>query len=508
MQLQSALQLELRRTTLSFALLLKGMLIIQAFTALAMYLFVVWHRLSYPFELEWIEGGILEQVTRIVHGQPVYVPPSLEFVPFLYPPLYFYVSAGVAYILGPGFLPLRLVSFIASLVCLATIFDIVRRETRNTFAALLAAGLFVGTFRLTGAWMDIARVDSLFLALFLVFVRVMRFSSSISSGIAAGIIAALAILTKQTALVVCVPIIAASFLTNWRRSIALVCSTAIVFGGITWLLNATSDGWYTFYIFDLLKQQTEWIPGAATQFWLYDLLCQLPVAISISVIFLIDQWQTRDYKRLLFWGAVLGGGLAGAFLTRIKIGGYDNVLLPGYAVIAIVFGMGIAYLLQAATTYMQGHIRVAMLYVAFSMQFIMVMYNPFAQIPSAEDLATGQQLVQMLAQDNTSVYMPYDGYLTTLAGRPTYAHHAATWDVMRGEEMTRGKAILTQSLTQAVHEQKFDTIILDITWNFLPDLDQYYVQTGEILQDNSAFYPVTGTRTRPSLVYTRRSKIR
>ena len=37
------------------------------------YLAVAWARLSYPFELEWLEGGSLTQVDRILSGQPVYV---------------------------------------------------------------------------------------------------------------------------------------------------------------------------------------------------------------------------------------------------------------------------------------------------------------------------------------------------------------------------------------------------------------------------------------------------
>ena len=129
----------------------------------AVYLILVFFRIQYPFELEWMEGGSVHQVIRILSGQKLYVSPSLEFVPFVYTPLYFYISASISRIIGAGFVPLRLVSFISSLGCFFIIFLFVKRETKSNFFGILAASLFSATFRRSGAFFDIARVDSLFL---------------------------------------------------------------------------------------------------------------------------------------------------------------------------------------------------------------------------------------------------------------------------------------------------------------------------------------------------------
>ena len=45
-------------------------------------------RIGYPYELEWMEGGSLQNVQRVVGGESIYVEPSIDFVPFLYTPLY------------------------------------------------------------------------------------------------------------------------------------------------------------------------------------------------------------------------------------------------------------------------------------------------------------------------------------------------------------------------------------------------------------------------------------
>ena len=43
-------------------------------------------RLPHLFEIEWMEGSMVDHVRRVIDGQPLYVAPSLDFVPFIYPP--------------------------------------------------------------------------------------------------------------------------------------------------------------------------------------------------------------------------------------------------------------------------------------------------------------------------------------------------------------------------------------------------------------------------------------
>src|SRR5262245_36932728 len=96
---------------------------------LLMFLIVAVARLSYPFELEWLEGLVLEHVRRILTGHSIYAAPTLEFVPLNYTPFYYYVSAAAALVVGPSFVPLRLVSLCAALAVLALAALLVRRET-------------------------------------------------------------------------------------------------------------------------------------------------------------------------------------------------------------------------------------------------------------------------------------------------------------------------------------------------------------------------------------------
>jgi hypothetical protein len=138
-------------------------LVAAACAFIGVYLYVAAARIAYPYEIEWMEGGSLEHVERILTGRPIYVKPSLDFIPYIYTPAYYYVAAAVSQITGIGFTPLRLVSFLASLVCFTLVFEFVRREGGSASCGVISAGLFAATFRLGGAWFDVARVDSLFM---------------------------------------------------------------------------------------------------------------------------------------------------------------------------------------------------------------------------------------------------------------------------------------------------------------------------------------------------------
>ena len=65
-------------------------------------------------------------------GQPLYGAPSLTFTPDIYTPLYFVVAAVVSFVAGTGFVALRLVSIVASLVLLAALAKLAHRETNDS----------------------------------------------------------------------------------------------------------------------------------------------------------------------------------------------------------------------------------------------------------------------------------------------------------------------------------------------------------------------------------------
>lgn len=485
---------------------LQRMLMMLVFASAIFYLFIyIWivvNRIRYPFELEWIEGSMVDQVQKLINGEMIYQAPSINFVPFNYPPLYFYISAGVSVLLGEGFFPLRMVSFAASLVSILSIFLIVKDETKNWWAATISTGLFIATYRITGAWLDIARVDSLYLALWLLFIYIIRGKKTIPFAVLTGVLAALAILTKQTAIITTFPVIVILAGWRWKYAISMLALIGIILGGTTFGLNQFTDGWYSYYVFTLLQNQV-WILQAFISFWNEDLLIHLPIATLFAIIYFVNIYH-KDRKGFFQWLAIFLGALIGSFVTRVRMGGYDNVLLPLFAVITILFGMGLNDLLvkKGLPLPKNGYWSANIVLVACLIQFAVLLYNPLAQIPSARDREAGYELINLISNVEGEVFLPDHGYISKMAGKMTYAHNSEIWEVLRGNQSNVGKDFLSKDLDDAIRLQKFDLIIFDTERNFCcENIKDYYILEGEVFQEEDVFYPVTGWRIRPTYIY-------
>ncbi len=223
--------------------------------AILAYLFVALRRLDYPFALEWLEGNSLAEVHRVLAGQNLYPAPTAGYVPDGYPPLYFAVSAAAARVVGPSYLTLRLVSLISSLACFAVLGRLVQRETASMAAGTAAAGLLAATYSVTDTWFDVARVDSLFLALSIGALYSARHMRGTGGAVTAGVLLAAAALTKQTGLAECAAVIAV-LLIGSRRRLGWVAALAevVVLGVSTLVLALTSGGWYLFYVYRLMSE--------------------------------------------------------------------------------------------------------------------------------------------------------------------------------------------------------------------------------------------------------------
>ena len=74
------------------------------------YLFITSQRIVYPFELEWMEGALVDHTARILAGLDLYTEPSIDHVSYLYTPLYYYLAALASSITEIGYLPLRMIA--------------------------------------------------------------------------------------------------------------------------------------------------------------------------------------------------------------------------------------------------------------------------------------------------------------------------------------------------------------------------------------------------------------
>ncbi len=72
-------------------------------------------RLTYPYDLDFVENGLLLEAWQHALGRPVYVAPNADFMPNVYMPLYPWLGGGLLTLTGVAYWPLRLLSSAAAL---------------------------------------------------------------------------------------------------------------------------------------------------------------------------------------------------------------------------------------------------------------------------------------------------------------------------------------------------------------------------------------------------------
>lgn len=478
------------------------------------YLWVVAHRLGYPFELEWLEGGAVELAHRVATAQALYGPPSLHFTPWPYPPLYFWISGALARVIGVGFLPLRIVSTAASLVALGLLYRLVVAETGDRPAGVLAAGVYAATYRLAGAWADIGRVDSLFLAFALAGLFAARQAQSRRAGAVAGLLLFLSFFTKQDGLLIALPVIA--WLLIVRRPAGV--SALAVLGGLvalsTLVLDAVSHGWYRYYVFGELPSQGI-VPSQWQGFWRHDLLHPLGLVVGLIVIGLAvlalgrrfeGGWPEVGWRSSGFWVAAGLGLVGAAWAGRLHAGGYDDVLMPGYAAVALSAGLVVAWLRSHPAV--MGRLGLsAGVVVIMGAQFHRTAYPIGPQIPSAADRRAGDAFLALVRHLPGRVVVLDHPFYATLAGKGTNADEEAANDIERSGP-SAARRILVADMGTALLRPDVGAVILDNTGderNLRAELRADYRLLPTRPVPGNAFFPVTDLQLRPSLVFIRRT---
>ena len=100
------------------------------------------------------------------------------------------------------------------------------------------------------------------------------------------------------------------------------------------------------------------------------------------------------------------------------------------------------------------------------------------------------------------MYLPEYGYIAAQAGKNTYAHQSAIWDILRGNRNDGEKAVLIDNMHDAISNQIFDLIMLDPTWNYCcSNIDEYYAKKGKMFSDANMVFPVTGWQRKSNNLY-------
>lgn len=433
-------------------------------------------RLRYPYELEWIGGAMRDHCAQVLAGKPLYVPPGPGWFPYEYPPLYFWVSAGLVRITNIGiFEAMRLVSIFSTLGCWMLIWrwvrhSIVRPGSEASVKAgkiwgQIAAGVFLATYRFTGAWYDVERLDMLFLFLSLLgiyfLVRATEPGPDSASPPAflpacfSALAFSLAFLTKQQAVLF---IVGAGAALLWRREwklfVPFVLTTVVLCGGAVQWLNAATQGWFGYYCFHVPLSNGIHL-NLAAQYFIGDLPLYAPL-IALLVISLLARRssasETSPSGRGIAANAVLiamtGMGLLGSLLSRAHWGGDQNVLMAGFIVLAA------AGCIAAGRWAVANPTRTPLpLYALLLAQFVTLIYRPDLQWPHAANREAGENYtrsIRRLEQEGEVLCLDHGGQTT-----PAHFQMMGMLDVLNTEKR------LPPAFVEALRNHRYAAIVSD-----------------------------------------------
>lgn len=476
------------------------LLILGGVTFLLVYLIVALKRLLYPFELEWMEGGMVDHVRRVLAGQPVYAKPSLEFVSFLYPPLYYVAAAGFALVTGPGFLPLRALSLLSSLGVFALLFYLVRRETGAALFAVIAAGLFAATYQRAGQWFDLARLDSFYLLLLLGGVVVLRVTSSARGAGLAGLLFAAAFFTKQSALVILLPLAVFMLIADRRRAPWLLGVAGALMAAGTLILARVTHGWYVYYCYRLPSRHPM-VPGGFAKFWTADLVPWLVPACLAGAAYVTLRATSRERGERFFYPLLAVGMIGSSWAVRAMVGAETNDSIPAFAALSILAPLGLHEMRRRAGAKRPRPYRVAavLAQALLLVQLFALAYDPRRCLPTAADRAAGEQLVARIRGIPGDVFIPHHGYLARLAGKPGFAHTLAMDNVFLDDSGPVRDA-LGGELGGALESKRFSAVLLESDGRYGGPILASYPRTERLFANPDVFWPVTGARLRPEFL--------
>lgn len=494
-----------------------------------LYVVVALLRVFYPYDIDFLEDSMLMHALRIAQAQPVYLPPNAEFVPHVYMPLYMWLGGLLLKLTGPSYVPLRLISFAATLATAAIIYRVARRESGLRWVAIASAGLWLGGYRLSGGWYELARVDSLFVSLAL---------GGFALGALAGcgrparrvmlsaLVLALATLAKQTG-VIFAAALALYLLAALGRRVWLF---AVVYGALVLAplagLNVTSGGWFYTYAFGIASSNPIEV-GRILDFVRFELF---GLMAALAAMALIAAWLGG---RRAGWAAIreqpwligIGAAIAISSIGRASVGGATNNLMPVYALLCLApsllmrewtaldatkdeppplrFEETTSHRVRPAKrspVFRLSSHRSEFVAALIILQFALGVYNPFRFIPTPAMRAGGDRLIERIASIDGQVWVMQHPYYALLAGKQPSAQIAVVWHAR-----DRGALPLPVDLVHRIRTRYYAAIISDESlFETDPPLAELiaanYVRSEALAEDESP-PALTGMPMRPAAIY-------
>lgn len=441
-------------------------------------------RVGYPYDLEWMEGGMLHHAQRIQDGLGIYGPPSIDFIPYLYTPLYPSLLAllggvvGLTYQLGRALSVLSLIALLGvSVFSLASKRHAHARHAPAVAAAILGYGLFAAAYPYMEGWYDLVRADTLFLYLVTAGIAGLPRWAASGSGLkgharvgAGATLMALGFFCKQTGIMYVALGGLIVLVVQWRRAFTYAAVAGVIGLGGCALMQATTDGWFWIYIRKLHAahdfNMDRFYKSFGNILWHFPAMSIVVGAglLVVLVTVIAKRALPRGTHALLLWApayavstliGAIGWGTEFAHFNAYMPAFMHGGLAAGSAVIAIY---ACARVWWGDRKHAELGVTAIALFAALPLAYACYTntWKPRAFVPAARDAVAGDALIARLRGIDGDVWMPSHPWYLTLAGKSPHVHRMGVKDVT-----WRQPKNVVEGLDVALARHQFAAIVFD-----------------------------------------------
>ena len=329
---------------ITLALAIAGLILLYG-TAIYSFGKNAWLSITFPNNMDYGEGPILNQAVMLSRFQNVY-PTDLDSSPYIvtnYPPMLLVVQVPFIWIFGTQFWYGRLISTLAVIAGAASIGIIIYTLTKNRLAAIVA-GLTLLSVPYIIDWAPTNRVDSLALGFSLIgLMLIVRAPNDRRQRILAAVFFVMAAYTKQL-YAFCAPFAAFVFLLHQkprRKAFELFFWVAGLGAAIFALLTLVTGGGFYKHLILANNNAYYW---QTTQYYLTEIWKNFGFFVIAAGLFLLTMIFKRT-RHPAWWLVAPYVAAAGVISLAIgKDGSYINYLFEFSAAVALIAGMWLVML--------------------------------------------------------------------------------------------------------------------------------------------------------------------
>jgi hypothetical protein len=445
---------------------------------LAIFLWV--NHLTFPLNLDLMEGTVLQHFQRAFEAQPVYPAPAPDYVPLAYNPLFYYLAIPFGWLFGPSLSTLRGVAILGALGSMGIVFLAVREQTKSAWWGMLAVGLFAAAYRVMDVYLDTAHSDSWLLFSALLGTYLIGRNRSMGWNLVGLAVLITSFWFKQHGALF---VVGAVLYLTWRHGLrgALPYWVLAALGGpaLYILAGPTLFGsHFHYFTWEVPRQWSQFDLGTIRR--LASLVVKSYAVLAMAGGLLVVWDLLRRRQRVGIWHFQFVAGCLSGLMGAMDPGSSQNVFIPMGTLVII---LGVVALAQVGQSVLVSRYRLQ--YAALFVAFGLFLYNPLPIMASSRAPEAYADLVGLLNGLDGSVYAPSLGQLQDgYAFYPT-AHWVALEDMIRGPGRDTANHPNTRLLLDpAIHPSMPPVYILANypleMFPWLAFLEEYYVLEADL----------------------------